>query len=95
MSALKRYSLNGLLAAACDNDRLHEDDEEIPEWISQVCLLFGGKSMVEDLSMVLAKHCSDFEADKENHPWKNWFRPSGLHGSCAGLSQKVDGRFEG
>jgi hypothetical protein len=34
MSALKRYSLNSLLAAACDNDRLHEGDEEVPPYRS-------------------------------------------------------------
>jgi hypothetical protein len=30
--------------------------------------------MVEDFSMVLAKHCSDFQVDKKNHPWKFWLQ---------------------
>jgi hypothetical protein len=62
MTALKRYSLDRILAGACDNGKLDEGSKEIPETFARFCLFAGGKSMVEDFSMVLAKHCSDFQA---------------------------------
>jgi hypothetical protein len=60
------------LEGAYGTDKLGEGSKDIPEDIDQSCLFIGGKSLVEDFSMVLAKHCSDFEADKRSYPWKYW-----------------------
>jgi hypothetical protein len=72
MTALKRYSLDRILSGACHDGKLDEGSKEVPESITRFCLFAGGKSMVEDFSMVLAKHCSDLQVDKKNHHWKFW-----------------------
>lgn len=76
MTALKRYLLDRMLAAACETGSPREGDKEVPEWIARSCLRSGGRSMLEDFSMVLAKHCSDFEADKKSHLWTHLFYPN-------------------
>jgi hypothetical protein len=70
MTALKRYLLDHTLALRCAYGDMEEGSKEVPKSIARACLLRGGKSMVEDFSMLLAKHCSDFEADQKTHPWK-------------------------